>query len=114
MSESLFTKIINREIAAKIEYEDELVIAFNDIQPQAPIHILIVPKKVISNLNQATPHDISLLGHCLLIAKNIASAKNIAESGYRIIMNCNADAGQTIFHLHFHLLGGQPLQFALG
>ncbi|MBI3258077.1 MAG: histidine triad nucleotide-binding protein [Ignavibacteriae bacterium] len=114
MASSIFTKIINREIPAKIEYEDELAIAFHDIQPHAPIHILIVPKKEIETLNQATIEDMNLLGHCLLIAKKLAVLKNIDKSGYRIVMNCNRDAGQTVFHLHFHLLGGKQLQLNLG
>ena len=114
MSESIFTKIINREIPATIEYEDEFTIAFHDIHPQAPVHILVVPKKEIQTLNQATEEDTKLLGHCLLVAKNIAKSRNIAESGYRIVMNCNADAGQTVFHLHFHLLGGHSLQLTMG
>lgn len=114
MANSIFTKIIKREIPAKIEYEDEQVIAFHDIHPQAPIHILIVPKKEIETLNQATEEDMKLLGHCLLVAKNIASQKNISTSGYRIVMNCNRDAGQTVFHVHFHLLGGKELQLVLG
>jgi len=114
MSESIFTKIIKREIPAAIEYEDDISIAFHDIHPQAPIHILVVPKKEIQTLNEATEEDIQLLGHCLIVAKNIAKARNIAESGYRIVMNCNSDAGQTVFHLHFHILGGHSLQLAMG
>lgn len=114
MSTSIFTKIINREIPAKIEYEDELVIAFHDIQPQAPIHILIVPKKEIETLNQTSNDDVQLLGHCLVIAKKIAVEKEIDKSGYRIVLNCNRDAGQTVFHIHFHLLGGKQLQLNLG
>ncbi len=114
MGTSIFTKIINREIPANIEYEDELAIAFQDIQPQAPIHILIVPKKEIETLNQASIEDIQLLGHCLLIAKKLAAEKKIDKSGYRIVMNCNRDAGQTVFHIHFHLLGGKELHLNLG
>ena len=114
MESSIFTKIIDREIPAKIEYEDDRVIAIHDIHPHAPIHILIIPKKEIETLNQATEEDETLLGHCLIVAKKIAESKNVDKSGYRIIMNCNRDAGQTVFHIHFHLLGGKELQVNMG
>ena len=109
MSDSIFTRIINREIPAAIEYEDEEVIAFRDITPQAPVHILIVPKKPIATLNDAGEGDAELLGRMMLAARNIAAGKGVAENGYRLVVNCNADAGQTVFHLHLHLLGGAKL-----
>lgn len=109
MSDSIFTRIIRREIPAAIEYEDDEIIAFRDITPQAPVHILIVPKKQIATLNDAVPEDAVLLGRLVLAATQIAAAKGIADNGYRLIMNCNADAGQTVFHVHVHLLGGTKL-----
>ena len=109
MSKSIFTKIIQREIPAKIVFEDERVIAFEDIHPQAPIHIVIVPKKEIATLNEAGTEDRELLGDCLMVAQKVARELDIQESGYRIVMNCNSDGGQTVFHIHFHLLGGRPL-----
>jgi histidine triad (HIT) family protein len=114
---SIFTRIINREIPATIVYEDEFVIAFNDINPLAPIHILIVPKKEIPTVNDVTAEDEPMLGHLFSAAARIASDKNIAQSGYRLIMNCNADGGQEVFHLHLHLLGGEkigPMRAAKG
>lgn len=112
MSDSIFTRIINREIPAAIEYEDEEVIAFRDITPQAPVHILIVPKKPIATLNDAGEGDAELLGRMMLAARNIAAGKGVAENGYRLVVNCNADAGQTVFHLHIHLLGGAKMRHA--
>ncbi|MBK9247741.1 MAG: histidine triad nucleotide-binding protein [Ignavibacteria bacterium] len=109
MEKSIFVKIIQREIPATIVFEDEQVIAFEDIQPKAPIHIIIVPKKIITTLNEITPEDNELLGYCLNVAKKIAFMKHIHESGYRVVMNCNYDGGQTVYHLHFHLLGGHKL-----
>ncbi len=106
---SIFTRIINREIPATIVYEDDFVIAFNDINPLAPIHILIVPKKEIPTVNDVTAEDEAMLGRLFSAAARIASEKNIAESGYRLIMNCNADGGQEVFHLHLHLLGGEKI-----
>lgn len=107
MEDSLFTKIIKKEIPAKIEYEDEYVFAFNDINPQAPVHILIVPKKQIPTINDATEADEELLGKIILAAKKIAKEKGLSERGYRLILNCNEEAGQTVFHIHCHLLGGR-------
>lgn len=112
MSDSIFTRIIKREIPATIEYEDDEIIAFRDIGPQAPVHILVVPKHPISTLNDATPDDAALLGRLLLVARDIAADKGIADSGYRLVINCNADAGQTVFHIHIHLLGGIKMQHA--
>ena len=106
---TIFQKIIDREIPAPLVYEDDLVAAFNDIQPQAPTHILIVPKKPIATLNDAGEGDAELLGRMMLAARNIAAGKGVAENGYRLVVNCNADAGQTVFHLHLHLLGGAKL-----
>jgi histidine triad (HIT) family protein len=109
MSDSLFTKIIKREIPATIEFEDDDIIAINDIDPKAPIHILIIPKKQIETINDLNEEDAHLIGKIYLVAKQLAKEKGIAESGYRVISNCNKDGGQSVFHIHFHLLGGKPL-----
>ena len=104
-----FKKIIDKEIPAKIIFEDEQCLAIHDIAPQAPVHILVVPKKEIRSMNEALTSDQSLLGHLLLVAKNLAHQLGIHESGYRLIFNTNGDAGQTVFHLHLHLMGGENL-----
>lgn len=111
MSDSIFTKIIKREIPASIVYEDEEIIAFNDISPQAPIHIVIVTKEQIETLNDLNSDNAYLIGKIALAAKQIAKDNGIAEKGYRLIMNCNADGGQTVFHIHCHLLGGKKLSW---
>ncbi len=114
MSDSVFTKIIRREIPATVVFEDDRVIAFRDIAPQAPVHILIVPKKQIPTLNDATTDDRELLGHILLTARHIAEQEHIADRGYRLVINTNSEAGQTVFHLHCHLLGGRPMNWPPG
>ena len=106
---TLFTKIIDREIPAKIIYENDQVCAFQDIHPQAPHHILIVPKQEIPTINDLTPETAPVIGQLFLAAKEIALQLGVSESGYRVVMNCNAHAGQTVFHLHLHLLAGAPL-----
>ena len=110
----LFCKIITGDIPAKLVYEDDHVIGFDDIHPQAPHHKLIVPKKHIATLNQLTSEDNELLGHMVNTAKKLASELNIAEDGYRLIMNCNAAAGQTVFHIHLHLMGGRQMHWPPG
>lgn len=107
--ETIFSKIIRKEIPADIVYQDEEITAFRDIEPQAPTHILIIPNKVIPSVNKATGADAVLLGKLFLVAARIADKEGIAESGYRLIVNCNKDAGQEVFHLHMHLMGGRPL-----
>lgn len=109
MPETIFTKIINREIPASIVYEDDEVIAFNDIDPKAPVHVLIVPKKVIPTINDADESDSVLLGKIILTAKKIAMQLGIAERGYRLVMNCNKEGCQSVFHIHCHLIGGKQL-----
>jgi len=106
---TIFTKIINREIPATIVYEDDRVLAFTDINPQAPVHILIVPKKEIATVNDVTADDEITLGRLFIAAAKIAADKGIAESGYRLMVNVNQDGGQEVFHLHMHLLGGRSL-----
>jgi len=111
---SLFTKIINREIPADIVYEDEKIIAFNDINPQAPVHILIVPKKEIKTLNDIEIYDQEIIGKMFLTAKKLAVKLGIEKTGYRTVFNCNEHGGQTVFHIHLHLLGGRQLVWPPG
>lgn len=106
---TIFSKIIAKEIPADIVFQDERVTAFKDINPQAPAHILIVPNKEIATPNDASVEDEALLGHMVIVAAQIAAERGIAEKGYRLIINCNEDGGQEVFHLHMHLLGGRPL-----
>ncbi len=113
MIDSIFTKIIKREIPATIVYEDHEIIAFNDINPIAPVHILIVPKKQIPTINDLQNDDAELMGKLLLRAKDIASKMNISDSGYRLIFNCNKDACQTVFHIHLHLIGGKQMGWSV-
>lgn len=105
----LFCKIVNKEIPAEIIYEDDQVISFKDISPQAPIHILTIPRKHITTPNDAESDDQSLLGHMMLTATKLAADLDIDTSGYRLIMNCNKEGGQTVFHIHLHLMGGRQL-----
>ncbi len=111
---TIFTKIINREIPAEIVYEDDLCLAFKDIDPQAPVHILIVPKKEIPRIADATEEDKTLLGHLMLKAREIAREQGIEESGYRLVINTNKDANQLVFHLHMHILGGREMDWPPG
>ncbi len=113
MTDTLFTKIIRREIPADIVYEDDLCLAFRDIMPQAPVHILVIPKKPIPRLADATPDDQALLGHLLLKVKAIADAEGLTN-GYRTVINTGVDGGQTVYHLHVHLLGGRSLSWPPG
>lgn len=110
MSEDcLFCKINNKEIPADIVYEDDKVLAFRDINPQAPIHTLIIPHRHISSLNEANADDQELLGYMVLVAAQIAKDNGVDESGYRLVMNCNEHGGQTVFHIHLHILAGRQL-----
>ena len=113
MSETLFSKIIDRQIPADIIYEDELCLAFRDINPQAPVHVLVIPKKPIAKLSDARIEDQDILGHLLLTANKLAEQEGIAES-YRLNINNGEDAGQTVFHLHLHLLGGRSFTWPPG
>ena len=110
----LFCKIINGDIPSTKVYEDELVYAFRDIEPQAPTHILIIPKEHISSANELTEENATVVGHVFAVAAKIAKAEGIAEGGYRIVNNCGEDGGQTVKHLHFHMLGGRSLQWPPG
>ena len=114
MSEdTIFGKIIRKEIPADIVYEDDLCLAFRDINPQAPTHILVIPKKSIPRLTDAADHDKALLGHMLLTVKSIAEQEGL-KNGYRVVINTDEDGGQTVFHLHMHLLGGRSLSWPPG
>lgn len=106
---TIFSRIIAKEVPASIVYEDDLVLAFKDIHPQAPVHILIVPKKEIPTVNDVTEADEGTMGRMFTVAAKIADEMGISESGYRLMVNCNRDGGQEVFHLHMHLLGGRPL-----
>ncbi|GAB3513848.1 histidine triad nucleotide-binding protein [Pseudoxanthomonas daejeonensis] len=110
MSDTLFGRIIRREIPATIVYEDEDILAFKDIAPQAPVHVLFIPKhEAIPTLDDATPAQAGLLGRLMLAAAAYARSEGFAEDGYRVVMNCREHAGQTVFHVHLHLLAGAPL-----
>lgn len=111
---TIFAKIIKREIPAKIIWEDDDAIAFHDVNPQAPVHVLIVPKKVIARLGDATEADRALLGKLLLVARDLAGKLDIAKSGYRIVINSGPDAGESVPHLHVHLLGKRSLAWPPG
>ena len=114
MESCLFCKIINKEIPASMVFEDEKMIAFNDINPQAPIHILLIPREHFSSLNEIPEEKKNILSHILLKARQIAQEKGFAEKGYRIVLNTARDSGQEVFHIHFHLLGGRRMQWPPG
>jgi len=105
----IFCKIVEGELPAKVVYEDDKVMAFHDINPQAPVHVLIIPKEHVPTLNDLEEKHKELLGHIFLVIKKLAKEMGIDESGYRVLVNCNRDGGQEIYHLHFHPLGGKPL-----
>ena len=109
MSDSIFTKIYKKEIPSEIVYEDDFVFAINDINPIAPIHILIIPKEQIPTINDINSTNKEIIGKIVLAAKQIAEEKKIDKNGYRLIFNCNEDGGQTVFHIHCHLLAGKKL-----
>ena len=114
MPDCLFCKVINREIPAAIVYEDERVLAFNDINPQAPTHVLIVPKAHIGTLNDLSAKDDQIVGELVRRAAAIAKDRGISEGGFRTVFNTNRHAGQTVFHIHLHLLGGRSMQWPPG
>ena len=110
MSETIFSKIIRHEIPADVVYEDDEIMAFRDINPQAPVHVLIIPKIEIATLNDVQPAHAELIGKMVLTAQKIADQEGIAEDGYRLVMNCNRHGCQVVFHIHIHLLGGKQLR----
>lgn len=114
MAETVFSKIIRKEIPAKIVYEDDLCLAFHDVSPQAPTHILVIPKKPIPSLVALQKEDAALLGHMWITIAKIAEEQGLSSNGYRVVVNCGRDGGQSVDHLHFHLLGGRSLKWPPG
>ena len=114
MPDTIFMKIIRKEIPAKIVYEDDLSLAFHDIHPKAPVHVLVIPKKPIVSLEEVTTEDQSLVGHLFLVLQKIARELGVAEAGYRVVINCRGDGGQEVPHLHLHLLGGRKQSWPPG
>jgi histidine triad (HIT) family protein len=110
----LFCRIIAGEISSKLAYQDDELIAFHDINPQAPVHVLIVPRKHIATLNDVTPEDEPLVGRMHARAAALARQLGVADRGYRAVFNCNSEAGQSVFHIHLHLLGGRPMAWPPG
>ena len=114
MADELFLKIINREIPADIIYETDELLAFRDIDPQAPTHILIIPKQLIPTVNDLDPQHSELIGKMFLVAKELADLEGFAEEGYRLVMNCGKQGGQAVYHIHLHLLGGRQMEWPPG
>ncbi len=114
MSKTIFQKIIDREIPARLAHEDDLCIAIHDVNPQAPVHVLVIPKKPVLRVSEASTADQALLGHLLLTAATVARKLGLAESGYRLVINNGRDGGETVPHLHVHLLGQRPLGWPPG
>lgn len=111
---SIFTRIINREIPAQIVYEDGLCLAFRDVAPQAPVHILMIPKEPIESIATLRPEDASTLGHIMVKIAEVAKAEGLTEAGYRVVSNVGTCGGQSVFHLHFHILGGRQMHWPPG
>ncbi|ASI88502.1 purine nucleoside phosphoramidase [Vibrio mediterranei] len=107
--ETIFSKIIRKEIPADVLYQDDLVTAFRDINPRAPSHVLIIPNKLIPTVNEVEADDEAMMGRMFTVARKIAHDEGIAEDGYRLIVNCNSHGGQEVYHIHMHLVGGRPL-----
>lgn len=114
MTDCTFCKIIDKKIPSKIVYEDELAFAFEDINPQAPVHTLVIPKKHIPTLLDIKEEDGALIAHLVKVASRIARDKGIAERGFRIVTNCNPESGQTVYHIHLHVLGGRAMHWPPG
>ncbi len=114
MSETIFSKIVRKEIPAAILYEDELALAFRDIHPQAPVHFLVIPKEPISSLDAMTQEQCGLLGHLQWVASQVAREQGLSEGGYRVVTNIGTDGGQSVAHLHYHVLGGRHLSWPPG
>jgi histidine triad (HIT) family protein len=114
MSECLFCKIRDGEVPAEVIYTDEQVLAFRDINPQAPLHALVIPRAHIPTLNDLTPAHRELIGHLHLVAARLAAEAGVSDKGYRVLFNCNRGAGQSVYHIHLHLLGGRPFRWPPG
>ena len=110
MQDCIFCKIVRKEIPSKVVYEDDRLLAFRDVNPLAPVHVLIVPKQHVTNILDINEENIDLIGHIHLVANKLAREAGIAEGGFRIVTNCNKDGGQIVFHLHYHLIGGEELR----
>lgn len=114
MSETIFSKILRREIPADIVYEDDDVLGFRDVNPQAPVHVLFIPKEPIATLNDVVPEQAELAGQLMIAAADYAKQEGFAEDGYRVVMNCNQHGGQSVYHIHLHLLGGRQMAWPPG
>lgn len=114
MDDCLFCKVAAKQIPAKVIFEDDKVIAFHDINPQAPLHLLVIPKLHIGKINDLQEEHASLIGQMILTAQRLAQSEGIADTGYRLVMNCNDDGGQTVFHIHLHMLGGRAMHWPPG
>jgi histidine triad (HIT) family protein len=114
MTDCIFCRIASGDIPASVVYQDDQVVAFRDLNPQAPTHVLVVPRRHVATLNDLGEADAELVGRMYLAARQIAADEGIAERGYRTVFNCNADAGQSVFHLHLHVLGGRPMGWPPG
>lgn len=112
--ECLFCKIANKSIPSNVFYEDDKIVAFEDINPQAPTHTLVIPRKHIETLNQLSDEDDALIGYCIRMTQQIAQKKGISQNGYRVVLNCNAHGGQMVYHIHCHLLGGRQMTWPPG
>ncbi len=114
MSECIFCRIAAGRAPARVVWEDDQALVFHDLHPQAPVHLLVIPRRHVVSVNAATPADRDLLGHLLLVAAHAARAAGLDARGFRIVTNCGADAGQSVFHLHLHVLGGRPMRWPPG
>ena len=114
MADCLFCKMVSGEILPDIVFEDDDVLAFRDVNPQAPLHVLVIPKNHIPTVNDLTPEHAGLVGKMYLAARQIAADEGVAEPGYRMVMNCNPEAGQSVYHIHLHVLGGRPMGWPPG
>jgi len=114
MADTIFGKIIRKEIPANIVHEDAMCLAFHDVSPQAPVHVLVIPKKPIVSLDHLSQEDAALMGHMLMIIQQVARTLHLAEEGYRVVVNCGANGGQSVDHLHFHILGQRRLSWPPG
>ncbi|HSL05442.1 MAG TPA: histidine triad nucleotide-binding protein [Nitrospiraceae bacterium] len=114
MSDCIFCKIVERTIPAALVYEDDLVVAFDDINPQAPTHTLVIPRKHVASIAELQDSDVGLLGHLILAGNKLAKLKRVADAGYRLVVNTGAHGGQTVFHLHLHVLGGRHMAWPPG
>jgi len=114
MSDTIFSKIVRREIPADIVFENDTVLAFRDLNPQAPVHVLFIPKEPIATLNDVVPEQAELAGQLMIAAADYAKQEGFAEDGYRMVMNCNQHGGQSVYHIHLHLLGGRQMAWPPG